>query len=112
MQAAKAGGVSHGVARRLLVASGFGQQGPPAATARRQARARFLELLDSGWSAARAAREVGVHVRTARDWRDGIRKIGNTRVLPDGTVIDYTTGTRYTRPVNTSQSRQPCRRCP
>ena len=46
-----------------------------------------------------------MHDRTARDWRDGIRKIGNTRVLPDGTVIDYTTGTRYTRPVITTKSR-------
>ena len=103
-QAAKSVGVSHGVARRLLVTAGL-------VCAERQsygkaaARARCLELLGSGWSAARAAREVGVNVRTARDWRDGIRKIRNTRVCPDGTVIDYTTGTRYTRPVQTSQSR-------
>jgi IS30 family transposase len=68
-------------------------------------RGRFLELVESGWSAARAAREVGVHVRTGRDWRDGIRKVGNTRIRPDGTVTDYTTGTRYTAPVNTTKSR-------
>ena len=43
-------------------------------------------------------------IRTARDWRDGIRKIRNTRVLPDGTVIHYTTGTRYTQPVTTTKS--------
>ena len=103
-QAARCCGVSHGVARRLLVAEGL------VAAARKprgkaEARRRFFELLAAGWSAARAAREVGVHDRTARDWRDGIRKIRNTRVLPDGTVIDYTTGTRYTRPVNTTKSR-------
>ena len=46
-----------------------------------------------------------MHERTAREWRDGIRKIRNTRVLPDGTVIDYATGTRYTRPVITTRSR-------
>jgi IS30 family transposase len=102
--AAKSSGVSHGVARRLLVAQGL------VAAARKprgktQARGRFFELLAAGWSAARAAREVGVHERTARDWRDGIRKVRNTRVLPDGTVTDYTTGTRYTRPVNTTKSR-------
>ena len=31
----------------------------------------------------------------------GARKVGNTRILADGTVIDYTTGTRYTQPVKT-----------
>ena len=64
--------------------------------------ARFLELLAEGWSSARAAREVGVNERTGRDWRQGIRRIGNTRVHPDGWVVDYTTGTRYTRPVTPS----------
>jgi IS30 family transposase len=52
-----------------------------------------------GWSASRAAREVGVHIRTARDWRDGIRKIGNTRIRPDGTVVHYADSARYTQPV-------------
>jgi hypothetical protein len=51
---------------------------------------------------ARAAREVGVHERTGRDWRDGIRKVGKTRIYPDGTVVDYRTGGRYRARVNTS----------
>ena len=55
---------------------------------------RFLELVGSGWSVRRAAREVGVNERTGRDWRDGIRKGRNTRIHPDGTVVDYTTGSR------------------
>jgi len=98
--AAKAVGVAHSTARRMLVEVGL-------VDAERQVRgkpaeqARFVELLDAGWSTARAAREVGVNVRTARDWRDGIRRVGNTRVPPDGTVSDYTTGTRYTQPVKT-----------
>jgi transposase, IS30 family len=103
-QAAKACGVSHGMARRLLVAQGL----VPAARqpgGKAEAKRRFFELLASGWSATRAAREVGVHERTGRDWREGIRKVGNTRVLADGTVIDYTTGMRYTQPVNTDRSR-------
>lgn len=100
-RAAKAAGVSHGRARRVLVARGLVCQehrpvGKPGA------RERFQELLAQGWSATRAAREVGVNERTARDWRDGVRKVGNTRVHPDGTVIDYTTGARYTQPVNTT----------
>jgi IS30 family transposase len=36
-----------------------------------------------------------VNVRTGQDWRRGVRKVGNTRVHPDGTVVDYSTGTRY-----------------
>jgi len=100
-QAAKASGVSHRRAQRLLVAEGLvdaqrQSRGKP------EARARFDELVADGWSSARAAREVGVHERTARDWRDGIRKLGNTRVHPDGWVNDYTTKTRYTQPVNTT----------
>jgi len=103
-QAAKLGGVSHGAARRVLVAQGLvaGARNP---RGKPEARRRFLELVAEGWSAARAAREVGVNDRTARDWRDDIRKTRNTRVYSDGLVIDYTTGTRYTRPVNTIQSR-------
>ena len=98
----KAAGVSM---RRAAGAGGRGSgRARPPAVWQGAARARFLELLASGWSAARAAREVGVHVRTGRDWRDGIRKIRNTRIHPDGTVIDYTTGTRYTQPVITSHA--------
>lgn len=55
-QAAKACGVSHGVARRLLVAEGLvsatRQPGRKA-----EAKRRFFELLASGWSATRAARK-------------------------------------------------------
>ena len=103
-QAAKACGVSHGVARRLLVAKGL-VPSVRQPVGKAKAKSRFFELLASGWSATRAAREVGVHERTGRDWRDGIRKVRNTRVLADGTVIDYTTGTRYTQPVTIKRSR-------
>lgn len=103
-QAAKAVAVSHATARRVLVEWGLvSQDRQPCGKA--AARARFLELVEGGWSAARAAREVGVHVRTARDWRDGIRKIGNTRVRADGTVIQYGGSGRYTQSVNDSHSR-------
>ncbi|TLF90838.1 IS30 family transposase [Nocardia cyriacigeorgica] len=39
---------------------------------------------------------MGVHERTARDWDRGIRKIGNSRLYPDGRRIDYTTGVTTT----------------
>jgi transposase, IS30 family len=103
-QAAKACGVSHGVARRLLVARGL-VSATRQPVGKAEAKRRFFELLASGWSATRAAREVGVHERTGRDWRTGARKVRNTRVLADGTVIDYTTGTRYTQPVKTNRLR-------
>jgi len=105
-QAATAAGISHSFARKLLVAAGLVD---PVRQPRGKAaaRERLLELLAQGWSTTRAAEEVGVHERTARDWRDGICKNRNTRVLADGTVIDYTTGMRYTRPVNTTLAGAP-----
>ena len=100
-QAAKAVGVSHPTARRLLVEQGLvSQDRSPCGKA--EARARFLELIAEGWSATRAAREVGVNERTGRDWRDGIRHVNKTRIHPDGTVVDYATGTRYIPAVTTT----------
>jgi len=93
-RAAICGGLSHDAARRILVAAGL----VAVATAVRgkaQAKVRFMELVETGWSATDAAREVGVHPRTAHDWRRGVRKAGNTRVYPDGTVVDYAARTRY-----------------
>ncbi|MFT4043194.1 MAG: helix-turn-helix domain-containing protein [Gordonia sp. (in: high G+C Gram-positive bacteria)] len=93
-QAAKASRVSHSVARKLLVAEGL----VPSATVLRskpEAKRRYLELIEQGWSVKRAAGEVGVNERTARDWRKGIRQIHNTRIYPDGRVVDYNTGTVY-----------------
>jgi IS30 family transposase len=87
-------GVSHGTARRILVTAGL----VAAATAVRgkaQARVRFTELMEAGWSIARAAREVGVNRRTGQDWRAGVRKVNNTRIHPDGLVVDSGAGTRY-----------------
>ena len=99
--AATASGISASAARRVLVAEGLVDE------ARRPrdkvaAKRRFLELVGSGWSARRAAREVGGNERTGRDWRDGIRKGRNTRIHPDGTVVDYTTGSRHISAVITT----------
>ncbi len=93
-RSAQAAGLSHGAARGILVAAGRVQAsrlpgGKPAA------KRRFLGLVERGWSTARAAREVGVHPRTAEDWRGAIRKSGGRRIYPDGTVVDSGSGTRY-----------------
>ncbi|CAJ1585365.1 IS30 family transposase [[Mycobacterium] wendilense] len=103
--AAKAVGVAHSTARRMLVEAGLVD---PARRTRGKTceKARFFELLEEGWSSARAAREAGVNVRTARDWRAGIRKVGNTRVYSDGTVVDYASGTRYIQPVKSTAAEQ------
>lgn len=45
-------------------------------------------------------------LRTARDWRNGVRRVGNTRVPTDGTVIDYANGTRYIQPVKSTAASQ------
>ncbi|WP_435881335.1 IS30 family transposase, partial [Streptosporangium subroseum] len=59
------------------------------------ARLRFLELVGQGWSSARAAREVSVNERTGREWRGGVRRSGNKRIYPDGTVVDSGSHARY-----------------
>jgi hypothetical protein len=97
-----ASGVSASAARRVLVAEGLVEEARRPHT-KTQAKRRFLELLGLGWSARRAAREVGINERTGRDWRDGIRKGRNTRIHPDGTVVDYTTGSRNISVVTTTR---------
>ena len=105
-QAAKANNISHGRARQLLVDKGLVDR-QRQVRGRAQARARFFELLAAGSSSASAAREVGVHVRTARDWRDGVRKVNNTRIRPDGTVITYGGSGRYNQPMTHTFDAQP-----
>ncbi|HEU4798498.1 MAG TPA: IS30 family transposase, partial [bacterium] len=39
-----------------------------------------------------AAAQVGINVRTARDWDHGVRHSRNSRFYPDGRRVDYTTG--------------------
>jgi len=98
-QAAKACGVSHSVARRILVEEGLVSSAKIRPNGKPEAKRRFLDLIAAGWSTARAAREVGVNKRTARDWCKGIRRVGNTRIYPDGWVVDSGRGTVYKVPV-------------
>ena len=51
------------------------------------ARVRFLELLNQGMTASQASREVGVNVRTGRDWAKGIVKSKNRRYTFDGVLV-------------------------
>lgn len=81
-------------ARRILVAAG---EVTVAAQPRAKdaAKRRFLELVEHGWSATSASREVGVHPRTGRDWRRGVCKRQSRRVYPDGVVVDSDAATGY-----------------
>ena len=90
--AARVAGLSTATARRILVEAGVV---PATATrpagAKPEAKARFAELVASGASITRAAREVGVNPRTGRDWARGVRKSHNRRAYADGTVVDSDT---------------------
>jgi len=94
-------GLSHSAARRILVVAGLVGAGV-APRGKPEAKARFLELVAQGWSATRAAREVGVNERTAWDWRRGVRKANNKRTYPNGVVVDSGTGTRYIKSMTKS----------
>lgn len=45
-----------------------------------------------GVSRREASAAVGVNIRTARDWDNGVRKTAHRRYYPDGRVVDYKTG--------------------
>ena len=50
-------------------------------------RERFFALLAAGMSVHQASVEVGINVRTGRDWRRGVRKSRSARVYPDRPVV-------------------------
>jgi transposase, IS30 family len=62
-------------------------------------RGEYFELRRSGVSRRGAAQRVGVNIRTARDWDQGIRKVSGARVHPDGRRVDYRTGRTTMDPV-------------
>ena len=71
--------------RRSTGALGSGRAGHPG-------RAEFERLRAGGMSRRRAAKQVGVHERTTRDWERGVRKSNGRRLYPDGRVVGYARG--------------------
>lgn len=55
-------------------------------------REEFLRLRQGGAARGEVTAEIGIHPRTARDWDRGVRRSGNTRIYPDGRVVDYNHG--------------------
>jgi molybdenum-dependent DNA-binding transcriptional regulator ModE len=94
-RAASQAGIGYAVARRILVEAGR-VSAAPRPVGKAEARAKFLELVGQGWSTARAAREVGVHERTARDWRAGVHRSNYVRTYPNGVVVDSRPDISYT----------------
>ena len=62
-------------------------------------RAEYDRLRAAGTSRREAAAAAGVHVRTARDWDGGVRKLNGRRLYPDGRMVDYARGTITSQPV-------------
>jgi transposase, IS30 family len=62
-------------------------------------RAEYDRLRSAGTSRREAAAAAGVHVRTARDWDRGVRKLNGRRLYPDGRLVDYARGTITQQPV-------------
>ncbi len=62
-------------------------------TSRRHPRRdEYERLRKQGVARRRAARQVGVNERTAKDWDWGVRKTRSSRTYPDGRRVDYNTG--------------------
>ncbi|WP_444664917.1 IS30 family transposase [Cellulomonas sp. CW35] len=55
-------------------------------------KGEYQRLRRAGVSRRRAAEQVGVNERTARDWDGGVRKTRGARIYPDGRRVDYKTG--------------------
>lgn len=55
-------------------------------------RGEYDRLRAGGMRRREAADQVGINIRTAEDWDRGIRKIGDSRLYPDGRRSDYKTG--------------------
>ena len=89
--AARSVGLNRNTAYGWIRRAGLRGRGKPG-TAGHPGRGRYDELRAGGVSRREAATQVGVHIRTAADWDKGIRKIGNSRLRPDGRKIDYNTG--------------------
>ncbi|MGY2744265.1 IS30 family transposase [Arthrobacter sp. UYCu723] len=66
-------------------------------------RDEYFRLRKTGVSRRKAAAAVGIHLRTAEEWDQGIRKSGGRRIYPDGRIVDYKRGvTTMTPPAGTT----------
>ena len=83
-------GIGHALGR-----SGARQAGFEAVRGRRRhpRRGEYEQLRAGGVPQGRAAEQVGVNLRTARDWDRGVKKGKSARTYPGGLRVDYAAGT-------------------
>lgn len=55
-------------------------------------RDEYDRLRAAGMPRWKAAEQVGVHERTAKDWDYGVQRTKNSRTYPDGRRVDYNSG--------------------
>jgi IS30 family transposase len=82
--AAREAGVTTMAGYRWLVAAGINPK-----RRKVERRAEYDRLRTTGISRQAAAKQVGVHIRSAIDWDQGVRKSGAVRIHPSGRVAGY-----------------------
>ncbi|MCE3245137.1 MAG: transposase [Arthrobacter sp.] len=114
-EAAKELGLNPNTCAAWVRKAGLRGQGKPG-TGLHPGRDEFSRLRKAGVSRRKAAAAVGIHLRTAQEWDQGIRKSGGRRIYPDGRVVDYkrgvttmtsSTGTTGTAPVPVAALEKP-----
>jgi transposase, IS30 family len=88
--AADEAGLGHALARSWAREAGFK---PVRGRRRHPRRGEYEQLRAQGVPQRRAAEQVGVNQRTARDWDQGVKKGKNARTYPGGLHVDYAAGT-------------------
>lgn len=91
-EAARAVGVNRNTAYGWARKAGIKGQGRPGASRPHPGRQDYERLRAAGVPRKHAARQAGVHSRTAQDWDRGVLSIRNRRIYPDGRIVEYTTG--------------------
>jgi IS30 family transposase len=83
-------GIGHARGRSWAQEAGFE---PARGRRRHPRRGEYEQLRAQGVPQRRAAEQVGVNQRTARDWDAGVTKSRNARTYPGGLRVDYAAGT-------------------
>lgn len=91
-EAARAVGANRNTAYGWARKAGIKGQGRPGASRPHPGRQDYERLRAAGVPRKHAARQAGVHSRTAQDWDRGVLWIRNRRIYPDGRIVEYTTG--------------------
>jgi transposase, IS30 family len=101
--AAREAGVNRGTAFGWVGRAGF-RSTPPRRPHPR--RVEYELLRTQGAARRQAAEQVGINLRTAKDWDRGVRKTRGARTYPDGPRVGYNTGVTPMAPSLTAMERE------